>query len=50
LMTGLSKPKLLRVDQLGQARRMILSVQDGGDGNRNDLADWVDGKLFLKRE
>jgi hypothetical protein len=50
LMTGLSKAKLLRVDQLGQARRMILSVQDGGDGNRNDLADWVDGKLFLKRE
>jgi hypothetical protein len=50
LMTGLSKPKVLRVDQLGQARRMILSVQDGGDGNRNDLADWVDGKLFLKRE
>jgi len=25
-------------------------VQDGGDGNRNDLADWVDGKLFLRRE
>jgi hypothetical protein len=50
LMTGLSKAKLLRVDQLGNARRMILSVQDGGDGNRNDLADWVDGKLFLKRE
>jgi hypothetical protein len=50
LMTGLSKAKLLRVDQLGQARRMILSVQDGGDGNRNDLADWVDGKLFLKQE
>jgi hypothetical protein len=50
LMTGLSNPKRLRVDQLGPARRMILSVQDGGDGNRNDLADWVDGKLFLRRE
>jgi hypothetical protein len=27
---------------------MILSVTDAGDGDRNDLANWVDGRLVLK--
>jgi len=47
-MTGFSKPQTLKVDELGNARRLSLVVKDGGDGNQDDLADWVDGKLFLK--
>ena len=47
-VNGFTKPTKLRIDDLGGARRMVLSVMDAGDGNRHDLADWVDGKLFLK--
>jgi hypothetical protein len=47
-MNGFSKPKTLRVDGLEGARRLILTVTDGEDGNRDDLANWVDGKLYLK--
>jgi hypothetical protein len=50
LMTGFSPPKTLKVEELAGARRMILSVLDAGDGDRNDLANWVDGKLYLKKE
>ena len=48
VINGFSKPQTLLVDKLDGARRMVLSVMDAGDGNRHDLADWVDGKLFLK--
>jgi len=48
LMTGFSKPKTLKVDKLDDARRLILSVTDAEDGNRDDLANWIDGKLYLK--
>jgi hypothetical protein len=47
VVTGFSKPQTLRVDELAGARRLVLSVLDAGDGDRNDLANWVDGKLFL---
>jgi hypothetical protein len=47
-LTGFSKPVTLRVDKLESAQRLILSVTDAEDGNRDDLANWVDGKLFLK--
>ena len=40
--------KTLKVEGLENARRMHLIVKDGGDKNQDDLADWVDGKLFLK--
>ena len=50
VMTGFNKPKTLRVDGLEGARRLILSVTDAEDGNRDDVANWVDGKLFLKVE
>jgi hypothetical protein len=49
LMNGFSKPKTLKVDGLEGARRLILNVTDAEDGNRDDLANWVDGKLFLKK-
>jgi hypothetical protein len=49
LMTGFNKPKTLKVEDLGGARRLILSVTDAEDGNRDDLANWVDGKLYLKK-
>jgi hypothetical protein len=29
---------------------MILSVMDAGDGDKSDLANWVDGKLYLKKK
>jgi hypothetical protein len=47
-MSGFSTSKTLRVEDLAGARRLILSVTDAGDGNRNDLANWIDGRLFLK--
>ena len=46
---GFSKPKTLKVDKLEDARRLILSVTDAEDGNRDDLANWVDGMLYLKK-
>jgi len=48
-LTGFSKPVTLRVDKLESGQRLILSVTDAEDGNRDDLANWVDGKLFLKQ-
>lgn len=48
LITGFSKPKTLRVDGLEAAQRLILQVTDAEDGNRDDLADGVDGKLYLR--
>ncbi|NQT18621.1 MAG: NPCBM/NEW2 domain-containing protein, partial [Planctomycetes bacterium] len=47
-MNGFSQPETLKVEGLENARRMHLIVKDGGDKNQDDLADWVDGKLFLK--
>jgi len=49
IINGFSKPKPLKVDDLDGAERLILSVTDAGDGNKDDLANWVEGKLFLKR-
>jgi hypothetical protein len=47
LMTGFSKAEKVSIDGLEKARRLTLIVEDGGDGQQNDLADWADGKLFL---
>jgi hypothetical protein len=47
VVNGFTKPQTLVVDKLAGARRMVLSVIDAGDGNRHDLANWVDGKLCL---
>jgi hypothetical protein len=49
VLTGFSKPKTLTVDGLENAQRLILNVTDADDGNRDDLANWVDGKFFLKK-
>jgi hypothetical protein len=49
IINGFSKPKTFKIDKLEGAQRLILSVTDAGDGNRDDLADWVEGKLLLKR-
>jgi hypothetical protein len=46
-VNGFSKPKAIRVEGLAGAQRLILSVTDAEDGNRDDLANWVDGKLYL---
>ena len=48
VVNGFDVAKTLTVDGLDKAGRMILSVTDAGDGDRNDLANWVDGKLVLK--
>jgi hypothetical protein len=48
VMTGFSNPETLTVEGLGKARRLTLVVDDGGDGQQNDLANWVNGKLFLE--
>ena len=38
IVNGFSKPKTLKVDKLEGARRLILSVTDAGDGNRDALS------------
>jgi hypothetical protein len=48
LMSGMTLPKTLRVDDLDGAERLVLMVDDGGDGSENDLADWVNPVLVLK--
>jgi len=50
LLNGFSKPVTLKVDKLESARRMLLIVEDAGDKNQDDLADWVEGKLYLKTQ
>lgn len=49
VLNGFSKPLTLKVENLGSVRRLILSVLDAGDGSKHDLADWVDGKLTLRK-
>jgi hypothetical protein len=48
LMSGMTLPKTLRVDDLDGAERLVLMVDDGGDGSDNDLADWVNPVLVVK--
>lgn len=49
LMSGMTIPKTLTVDGLDNAERLVLHVDDTGDGaDDNDLADWVDPVLYLK--
>jgi hypothetical protein len=48
VVNGFDPAKTLTIDGLDKAGRMILSVTDAGDGDRNDLANWVDGRLVLK--
>jgi hypothetical protein len=48
LMTGFDEPRTLRVEGLEGAQRLILSLTDADDGNRDDLGNWVDGKLYMK--
>jgi hypothetical protein len=46
--SGMTLPKTLRVDGLDGAERLVLRVEDEGDGSDNDLADWVNPVLVLK--
>ncbi len=48
VVNGFNPAKTLVIDKLGKAERLILSVTDAGDGDKHDLANWVDGKLILK--
>jgi hypothetical protein len=48
VVNGFDAAKTLSVDGLDKAERLILSVTDAGDGDRHDLANWVDGRLTLK--
>ncbi len=47
-MSGMSIPKTLTVDGLQDAERLVLHVDDTGDGADNDLANWVEPVLYLK--
>ena len=47
-LSGFSAPQPLTVDGLGGARRLVLSVLDAGDGQKHDLANFVNGKLHLR--
>ena len=48
LVSGFSKPKRLKLEGLENTRRLLIIVNDAGDGNQDDLANLVDGKLVLK--
>jgi len=48
LMNGFSPAKTLKVTDLDEVKRLLLLVKDAGDGNSEDLADWVEGRLILK--
>jgi hypothetical protein len=48
LMTGMTLFKTLSVDGLEDAERLLLLVEDGGDGLENDVANWVDPVLTVK--
>ncbi len=47
-MTGMTLPKTLSVEGLEDAERLLLVVDDAGDGADNDLANWVDPVLTVK--
>lgn len=47
LLKGGDAPKLIAVDLAG-AKRMMLSIGDGGDGIANDTADWGGALITLK--
>ena len=47
-MSGMSIPKSLTVDGLENAERLVLYVDDTGDGPENDMANWVEPVLYLK--
>ena len=47
VMRGGNEPKLLTVDLRG-VKRLLLRVNDGGDGNDYDRADWAGGILELR--
>jgi hypothetical protein len=46
--SGMTMPKTLSVDDLDGAERLLLMVDDGGDGSDNDLANWVNPVLVVK--
>jgi hypothetical protein len=47
-MSGMSIPKSIAVDGLENAERLVLYVDDTGDGPENDLANWIEPVLYLK--
>jgi hypothetical protein len=47
VMTGLDEPAKIDLDVTG-AKRLRLIVNDGGDGNRFDAANWCDAELLVK--
>lgn len=48
VLVGGSPHETVRIDLTG-AKTLTLIVEDAGDGNHNDHADWADAKLTLKR-
>ena len=49
VLNGFSKPEAIKVAGLAGAGRLVLLVKDAGDGNADDLANWVDARLTLKK-
>ena len=47
-MSGMTLPKTLLVEKLENAERLLLWVDDTGDGAENDLANWVNPVLRVK--
>lgn len=47
-MSGMTLPKTLTVENLDEAERLLLLVEDAGDGAEDDLANWVEPVLIVK--
>ena len=47
-MTGMTLPRTLTVENLDEAERLVLWVDDADDGAENDLANWVEPVLYLR--
>jgi hypothetical protein len=47
-MTGMTLAKKLEVKGLKDGERLLLMVDDGGDGSENDLGNWIEPVLYLE--
>jgi len=48
IINGFTEPLAISIDKLDNINRLLIVVDDAGDGEKMDYIDLVDGKLFYK--